>query len=652
MEIILYQFKLLSAYIFVYTTGTILLNSIYLEIKNEYSKLLYSLIGGIIFIVCVGAIILTGGKTVLIILLLLCVYLYVKYAVKKSPFVNLRNELKSGLKPLLVGLIPLLTIFIYKSYIMFSTNTVSPVVINMDSLKQVIRAAFLMSQGVETLNVNYLSPTNGVDPYHYFEAWLIGIASKLTFAKGWLTEQLIVVPLVSTVIVTGVYSFLKRWNAPWIFYILGIFTVNFSPVFFDGVENIPYMKFTNVFFINAFDEWKGVVVSMAYMPVILFFNLLIIERKIILSLLVLLFLPIMSITLAPGILSIVTIVLFLLFIMRKSFSTTIGLIDLATPFIVAIALFSFYEIFGANEDFIKRPSMIDGVKAMLSLSELKTRLIILVEKVFQAIILFSPVIIVAITFSFVDRNKFELALKCTYKQILIITIISGVIISSFFWMVLYGSFGSSQFLFYTMSPFTNILSVLILFYVCVFASKEIFRKGFVLWLCLIFVFITGRSYDLYLKTRKEYFDEYSIEYVDSVVECVGNLYIRRGLKFEDPNDFVKFNDTHHLVGDFLTGNYDDLFLTDVSKYRMYKNKNYPTDEAAMFLPKLPLATYDRELNKSMAEAEFIDYVIDKEDFSFVLFAEDVEVPDYIKGRLSNMIEDVKTGEKMYLISSN
>ena len=150
---------------------------------------------------------MTRGKTVLIILLLLGAYLYIKYAVKKSPFVNLRNELKFGLKPLLVGLIPLIIFFTYKSYIMFSTNSVSPVVINMDSLKQVIRAAFLMNHGVENLNVNYLSPSDVVEPYHYFEAWLIGIASKLTFAKGWLTEQLIVVPIVSTVIVMGVYSF-------------------------------------------------------------------------------------------------------------------------------------------------------------------------------------------------------------------------------------------------------------------------------------------------------------------------------------------------------------------------------------------------------------------------------------------------------------
>ena len=40
-----------------------------------------------------------------------------------------------------------------------------------------------MNHGVENLNVNYLSPSDVVEPYHYFEAWLIGIASKLTFAK-------------------------------------------------------------------------------------------------------------------------------------------------------------------------------------------------------------------------------------------------------------------------------------------------------------------------------------------------------------------------------------------------------------------------------------------------------------------------------------
>ena len=53
----------------------------------------------------------------------------------------------------------------------------------------------------------------------------------------------------------------------------------FSPIFFDTIEDVPYMKYTNVFFINAFDEWKGVVVSMAYMPVVLFLIYSLLKEK-------------------------------------------------------------------------------------------------------------------------------------------------------------------------------------------------------------------------------------------------------------------------------------------------------------------------------------------------------------------------------------
>ena len=66
----------------------------------------------------------------------------------------------------------------------------------------------------------------------------------MTLGKGWLIEQLLVVPIVSAVIVSGLYSFLIKWNAPKILYILGIVIVNFSPLYTKCIENFYIMKYT------------------------------------------------------------------------------------------------------------------------------------------------------------------------------------------------------------------------------------------------------------------------------------------------------------------------------------------------------------------------------------------------------------------------
>ena len=50
MELIEYLIKLNLFYVLVFVLGTLLINGITLEIKNEYSKLFYKLFSGLFFL--------------------------------------------------------------------------------------------------------------------------------------------------------------------------------------------------------------------------------------------------------------------------------------------------------------------------------------------------------------------------------------------------------------------------------------------------------------------------------------------------------------------------------------------------------------------------------------------------------------------------
>lgn len=647
--------KLFLSFLLTYIIGTVLHKVFITSVFSQYKRIFIKILLGVLFQISIFAIIKTGFVTINVGILLLAFLFLLRNKFKINLEIkDFKMEL-SDLKKLGFVLPILLLFFAWRYYTLYSTETLSPVVINMDSLKHVIRAGFLVQTGIESVNVNYLILPTGVDPYHYFEAWTIGYFGVIFSENYWVAEQIIVFPLVSTIIVLGFWGIIERWNPKWYVYLISIGIVVATGLYFPFIEQFKYFQFTGGFSINAFDEWKGFTVSFAYLVILLFLNLLFSKTKASTAVLSLLLLPIISITLAPGILIISTTLLLLMFLFRKKLDYNIKITDLLIPFVIAIFIFVFYKIFEPQTVYISKPNALVGVKKLLSIVTLKTYIIIFIEKVFQSIILFAPYLFILIML-FVKRSvKLKVLFKKKEFHVLSFIVIAGSLIAFSLWMLFYGSFGSSQFLFYTITPFVNVLAFLVLIYSIIkFETRFLRSLSIVLSIALIFGF-SIRTYNIYKDGRERYFDKYSVEYINAVCQELSKLDRPFGLKIENPSEFEKFNDTHHLVGNFLPGSFNNSNLVSLTLGEMYLDDNYPSKEAEMLIPKAPFSSYCKDL---MNKNKFIDFeqsvqsFINEFNIKIVFVSPNTIVPNYIEKLKLKEIVDSNTGERMIVLNTN
>lgn len=644
---------LIISYLSLFLIGSIAFR---IFVTNKYSKskrIFIKLFLGLFISVTFFAIIKTNGVTVNIISIILgfIIWYHNKFKINLN-FYKYGDEIKD-LKYLSYGLPILLLFFCYRYYTLFNTAADIPVVINMDSLKHVIRAGFLVETGIESVNVNYIIPPTGVDPYHYFEAWTIGLIGSIYNINFWVAQQVIVFPIISSMIVTGFWGITERWSTRWHIYTIGIISVIFSGLYLGFIENIKYFKYTGSFAINAFDEWKGFAVAFAYLVVLLFFNLLFSKNKSADIILFLLFLPIISITLAPTIFTIVVLLLLTVFIFRKKLDIKISWTHLITPFIIALCIFLFYKLFEPTETYIDKPDIRIGIHKLFDIATLKTYTIIVIEKIAQTILLFLPALLTAAYLLFLKRRSFKGQLVRYDIFTLIFLLFVGFTISTSFWILFYGSFGSSQFLFYTMMPFFNIISLLIIIYAIIKTQSYAIRTSLLILIVVIASAFIWRTHTIYLKGKAKYFDKYSIEYVNAVYAELKKLDNPHGLKIEHPSEFVKFNDTHHLVGNFLPGAFNNSNLVSITLGEMYLNNLFPSKEAKMLIPKAPMSVYC-DYMKSIQRFESIELcvlqLIQEFNYKFIFISPKAKHPHFLEKYIKLEIIDSKSKEVFLLIN--
>jgi hypothetical protein len=409
---------------------------------------------------------------------------------------------------------------------------------------------------------------------------------------------------------------------------------------------MPFLKFSGNYLINAFDEWKGFTVSIAYLIVMLFFTLYFNTKEKKNAFLILLFLPIVSITLAPTILTILFIVSLILIIFKNKLNQRSNLSLILNTLIIAVTIGVFYFVFKTTEQYISTPSL--KLNELFTISTLKHRFIIIIEKLIQGVILFLPILLILLYVWINNFHDFRKKLQSKSNIIFILFIFTGISISTLVWQVLYHSFGSSQFLFYTMLPFINIISLLILCYFLISIKKNysIIFSSILIPFC--FFFFGFRSYNIAHDARVFYHERYSLTYIQRVVYEVSKLKNRTGIKFEDKKDYVKYNDLEHLVGNFLPGHFNKTFLFSYTKAEMFIKNEFPSEEAKMLIPKAPLVTLYTsrfgEIKKMDSLKKLVLNLISENKITFVLVKEINQIPDLIKPFIKSSIIDTKSGE--------
>jgi hypothetical protein len=644
--------RVLLAYTFFFYAGNIFSKLFKLNSEHPFRSVFVKLLIGLFGLVVAFSLCITKGVTInsgLPFLTILILYRVRKGVNFSSAFFFVDRE---DLVAFGYSLPVLFLFFLYRYITIMTGGSELPIVMNMDGIKHAIRAAFILRTGVESVNVNYLIPPGGVDPYHYFEAWTIGLLGTMLRMNFWVAEQIVAFPIVSTIIVCGFWGILSNWKLAWFYYLLAISVVFFTGFYFYQIENINLLRYTGGFMINAYDEWKGFVVSFAYLIVILSFNLAFSSERVIYSILVLLYLPFLSITLAPSAITISFVLIIIGLLFPKTFRWGLRLNDLMYPVLVAAFIGCFYYFFESKVGYINKPSASIMLKQLTSLSVVKARVIIVAEKAVQALVIYLPYLVI-IGYCLVQRNigKRIAAIDARWHFLLAL-MITVIAVGAFFWQFFYNMFGANQFLFYTAMPFVNV-SLMLLLLLSVSLLKRKMEKGLVITVVAIsIVLFVYRSYNIHLRGKAEWFDKYSQEYISNVRREVAKMNVRYGVKIEHKENFVKFNDTHHLLGSFLPGYFNDSYLVSYTLAKMYYNNEAPNEEARMLLPKSPLVGYCMNLkqhNQFSGVDDALLRMIHKYGFSFVFVDKKEQLIAPLLPLVKSEIVDRKSGEKFYVL---
>lgn len=644
--------KFLSSYLLIYSVGTVIYRLIIKASFIGYSRLFVKLLIGLFSIITVYSIIKTSGITINTGLILILVFIIFSCRIKNWPINKTgfkENELQD-LKLILYSL-PIMVIFVgWRYFYLFSSETEIPVSYLSDTLNHCIRALFINQTGIESGNVNYYFLPDGVEPYHYFEAWAVAVFGSLLNLNFWVAAQIIIIPLFNMIIVTGVIGIAEKWTKNYLVFLICIGSVFFGAYYFEQLETIKYLKHTYSFGSNAFDEYWVMKLSIVYIIILMFIHVISDNKNFVAGLIILLSLPILSITLAPTILTLVTIVSFILVIFQKKLKIKIPFYIIFYPFIVGLYLLLFYKIFGPTEEFIEKP----GLHILMDLKSfdiIKHRIFVGLEKILQMFVLYTPYIITVFLLFFYKHFKIKSFFTDQRLFIIIIFFIIGIPGSILLWMIFFNLFGGSQFFFYTMLPFLNIISFLVLIYGLVKISFKPIKYSIAIVIIISFFLFFTRSYNIYDNFRSSWFDKYSIEYINETTREISFLENKKGLKLEHPQELSKFNDASSFISGFVFGGVEGSNLTSITMGEMYHNKMFPTQEAEMFLKKAPFSIYIDKLTK---EGKFVDLIstmlsfIKEYKIQFIFVSSYREIPVEMMTITQELITDSKSGEKLLI----
>ena len=661
--VIYYYLLFLISLGILFLTGHTIMALIDRKIKGVYTNTFFKLFLGLLGCISFYSLIKTSGITINIGIILIGLLYY--FSTKQK--INLKM-FKANIQLNKTVLLPLISVvafssvyFFWKYYCLFNHGEEYPIVINSDSIYHSNLSIFLNEFGIESLNTNYFYPPDGTSPYHYFEGWTIAFFSYVFNLNHWITEECIVYPMLASIVVAGTWALFENFviltnkNK-----LLGILTVFFSgfyiPQIVEGLSIFNYTDSYNYGY-NAIDEFWGLKLIIAYILSIAGL-LLLINKKIIHSVLVFLLLPIVSITLAPGILATTFTFLFLIILFKKKIKIDISIpiYSLLYPFIVGLFILSFYFFTGSKTEFITPPKSVDIINNLNSILAIKSKIVLFMIRILQLILLYSPVLILLLI-SYFNGDKLILKeqlkkLKTSFFLIILVTTISLMV-----WLTLSFAFVSKGYYFYPVLPFLNIISV-----VLIIVSLNNIKSIKLLWIsrivvCSAFCFFIFRTNEIYTNNKITLWDIYSKEYIANVNKECSKIKNKIGGKIEGRAFFDNgvYNDNIDKLGNYLSGFYpkaDSAFVPtslssiDVTQNQLEKivNKNY--------ILKTPIYLFSNKLkkyNKDITNDQIRFYFIKKHKIEYLFLNKGIELAENLKPYLKKQIKDKKSGVTFILL---
>ena len=659
---LLYLILYLISFILIYLIGHFVLHLFTSKKESNYNVLFFKLFIGLITSVTVYSVVKTSGATINTGLLFLG-FLYIFITKQRINFKEylVRTKLSKNDYLQASGLLFIASsVFVWKYYCLFQNHQAFPIVINSDSIFHSNISIFLNTLGIESLNTNYYYPPDGTHPYHYFESWTIALFSFLFNLNAWVTEELLVYPLYALVIISGMWSILEKFTPLTIFSkIVSISVLFFSSFYFGGLSQfgaIFNLKDTHCFNFNALDEFWGLKLAVASIFAIAGMNLMI-DKKSIHSTLVLLALPVISITLAPGIFMASSLFLLIVFVLQKKINLTskISFLHLGLPLFVFAFILLFYGFSGASQEYIETPSKADFLNEFNSFTAIKNKIILFIFRIIQLVTFYSPVWILFLFSYFSNKTEWKIRLrKLSYLIFIITLILSSSLIA---WLLLSFGFGSKAYFFYAALPFINIFSVLILI-----ISQDVTNSKIIKWSIRFFILATmfyfgNRSYSIYTENKKKLWDTYSPEFISKAHTLSKEVKNSLGGRLEGKEYFNNpvFIDNVDHFGPFLSGfnktRYGSFRLTSLSsievseiQLRRTLNKNYILN-SPFYLFQKQLKRARKFSSNGQARLAFIQ----KNKIDYLILNKGVQLDSVITPYIKKEITDKKSGISFVLL---
>lgn len=618
--------------------------SIPCKTKENVSALFYKTTIGFILQILIYSIFKTNLLTINSLILILFIYIFFR-SFKKN---NLFDFKIFKSRTCIYAIIPVSIIFFWKYYCLFNENKAFPIVINSDSIYHSNLSIFLQKFGVENLNTNHFDLPDGTYPYHYFEAWTTAYFSEILNLNHWITEELIVYPIFSSLTVLGLYSILEKFKFLNILTSVGsIFVLNFSGIY-TIISNFDFFllqyKETYAFSYNALDEFWCLKLVVIYLMITIVINLYV-DKKYYLATVVLMATSFFSITIFLGFAF--GILFFLLFswLFRKQINLfnsnelrNLIIINL----LIIISLFIFYKTTESNYNFIIKPNLNQIILSIDNFTKIKSKMMYFLIRLTQLLLIYLPFILILVFL----LKKFYTSLNFKLVYLFFGLVTSITITSLTIWNLLDFSFGSKGYFFYSILPIYNVLSVIIILLAIKYLKNKPLKNLLFFGFLCIGIFNSQKTIKTYNENKNTLWNSFSQKFLKEVYNDSKYIKSNYGGRIEGVNFFKNSitNDNIDYLGFFMSGFYKNSYnykiTTSISAG--YTNLNSPEilTQTKKYIKAMPIYNFYK-----VEKRKNINDFIKKHNISYLLVNKNETIFKEIK--FKKKIFDNKSGITYY-----
>ncbi len=641
--------------VFIYIAGHFFLSIFKIDIKEKHGSVFIKLLTGTLFIIGIYSIIKTGFSTIQTGFIVSSLLLFWNRGFKKSSIPATTSLLKKDQIISELGIIIQLyvvgiLILTLNYFFLQSGGNGIPQNPHCDMNYYSNISSFLNNVGIETFEMNYLEPGNvGNSPYHYFELWTTAFFSFTFHCPSTLIVNLLItLPILIMIIIAGIWAIMEQFKINLFYKIFSLFLILINGMYFSIYVHI-HLFWTAQFQSSILDQSIGLKTSPMYIGIILFI-FLIGKNKYVESIMCLLFFPFISVyaftTFIP-----VAIGMSIYFFIAKKIDKT-QLIKLLISIAVVLGYYKLFYAFTSNSKFYGDMIDINTIIPQLFQLPIKSRIINIVEKLIESILVYIPFIaLLPILYFNLKKNKPK------YTEFLVMSfwaLISFYFFAMAAWHLFFYIFSSNQLLYVVAASAMNIFYFFVIYFILINTEKNIFSVVIIIYVSIIAVALFSTLY-INNKNCSNYFSK---TYSDTYFHKINTIKepLKKGAMLLTPDQiYNNFTNNPFYYGSSLYLNYirPGYQLTSFSVYSIPGGEK-EIDKLCQnnFLRGSPFIQFINEKKnkgdfRSMVQSQ-LDY-IDKYHLTFIVISKDVEPDSLIRTRMKEEIKDSLSGEKFWIL---